>query len=100
KNAKLDMLGNIRQFINNIAEFRNSKIIMSPRKISVENEDFFFGFRGDKKFNMGFTCGQEKIEFLNGVLNDITTRLSSKMASNETIEIDFFSTAEFPINKG
>lgn len=99
KNAKLDVFENIRKIINNIVELRNSQIVMSQRKISVQSKDFYLAFRRDKDFNMGFTCGQEKIDFLNDILNDITTKLSFKTASCETITVDYFASAEFLISK-
>jgi hypothetical protein len=98
RDRKLEMLDIIRSFVNNVPEFRDSKITIGSRQITVSSNDFFFAFSATgKEFNMGFACSAEKIDFLNNTLNNVAETLSSKMISTEDKQINFFSAGDFPI---
>jgi hypothetical protein len=89
----------VRSFINTVDSFRGSKVTIKPKTITIEHEDYFFSFDSKEVFNMGFTTGEGKIDFLNNAMNEVCEKLTKKMGDKGRMAIDIFSFAEYMISK-
>jgi hypothetical protein len=96
RNSILDY---VRNFIGTIAFFSESEIIMKPRRIAINNDKFYFSFDSKTTFNMGFTCGEESIDSLNNVMNEVAAKLTKKLDLKEKFSIVSFTVFEFIVDK-
>lgn len=93
------MLSIVRSFINTVDSFRGSAIKIKPKRISIENKDFYFAFDLSGVFNMGFTAAEDKIDLLNSTMNEVCAKFTEKMSHEEKMEVLIYSSGDYIIDK-
>jgi hypothetical protein len=89
------MLNSVRAYINSISLFSKSEIIVKPRSINVNDDDFYVSFSTKEYFSMGYACENEKIPNLNNVLKEIIALFKGQQLLTEIESVRIQSSAEY-----